>query len=181
VSIHPAELEARTRSVEETRALAASLAGVARSGDLILLSGELGAGKTAFVQGFGEALGVGEPITSPTFALAQRYEGKLVIHHLDVYRLTQLHEVYELAVPEMLDEGGVVLVEWGDAVLPVLPSGHLEVQLAYGAGPDDRHVRCRPIGSSWQARQRMVMEALAPWRMDGAAGPDAPAGDDDEE
>lgn len=160
---NPAQLLARTRSVDETRALAGSLAVVARPGDLILLAGELGAGKTAFVQGFGEALGVTEPITSPTFALAQRYEGKLLVHHLDVYRLDRLHEVLDLGVAELLDEGGVVLVEWGNAVLPALPSGHLEVHLTYGEASDDRSVTLRTVGESWCARQRVLAEAVSPW------------------
>lgn len=153
--------------MDETRSLAAALAGVAERGDLILLAGDLGAGKTAFVQGFGEALGVGEPITSPTFTLAQRYEGKLVVHHLDVYRLQQLHEAYDLGVPEMLDDGGVVLIEWGDAVLPVLPAGYLEVQLAYGTGNDERRLTIRPAGRTWLVRQRQLAAAVGPW----SAGP----------
>lgn len=149
--------------MEGTRAVGASLAGIARRGDLILLAGELGTGKTAFVQGFGQALGVADPITSPTFALAQRYEGKLVVHHLDVYRLNQLHEVHELGVAELLDEGGVVLIEWGDAIVPALPSGYLEVLLTYGEGPDDRVLTFRGIGQSWAARKDLLAGALAPW------------------
>lgn len=160
---HPAQLLARTKSVDETRAVAASLAAVVRPGDLILLAGQLGAGKTAFVQGFGGALGVTEPITSPTFALAQRYEGKMLVHHLDVYRLDRLHEVFDLGVAELLDEGGVVLVEWGNAVLPVLPSGHLEVHLTYGEAADDRSLTLRTVGESWCARQRVLADAVSQW------------------
>ena len=77
----------RTTSVDATRALAAAVAGFARTGDLILLVGDLGAGKTAFTQGFAAALGIDEPITSPTFTLVRTYKGKLVLNHLDVYRL----------------------------------------------------------------------------------------------
>lgn len=160
---HRSQHRARTRSVEETRSLAAALAGVAERGDLILLAGDLGSGKTVFVQGFGEALGVGEPITSPTFALAQRYEGKLVVHHLDVYRLNQLHEAYDLGVAEMLDDGGVVLIEWGDAVVPVLPNGYLEVQLTYGAGDDERDLTLRAVGREWLVRQRQLAAVVGPW------------------
>lgn len=164
-----AQLHARTRSAKETRALAGAVAGLVQPGDLILLSGELGTGKTAFVQGFGQALGVDDPITSPTFALAQRYEGKLVVHHLDVYRLDQLHEVYDLGVPELLDEGGVVLIEWGDAVAPALPSGHLEVHLTYADDPDQRELGFMLAGPSWAARFSRLRGAIGAWADAGGA------------
>lgn len=181
-----ATLVARTRSVEETRELAAAVARVAQPGDLVLLSGDLGAGKTAFVQGFGRGLGVTEPITSPTFTLAQQYEGRLTVHHLDVYRLDQLGEVADLGLAELLDDGGVVLIEWGDAILPVLPNDHLEVRLVYGDpgdGDDDRRILVRPVGPSWAARQVSLLEALAPWAVapadaagEGRTGPEAETG-----
>ena len=161
---------ARTASVEATRELGAAVAGVAAPGDVVVLAGDLGAGKTAFVQGFGRALGVTERITSPTFTLVHVYEGDLPIHHLDVYRLDQLSEALDLGLPEMLDEGGVVLVEWGDAILPVLPADLLEVRLTLGAGDDDRTITLRPVGQRWTARQRALTEALAPWSAETGAG-----------
>ena len=161
---------ATTTSVDATRELGAAVAGLARGGDVVVLSGDLGAGKTAFVQGFGRALGVMDRITSPTFTLVHVYEGRLPIHHLDVYRLEQLHEAVDLGLPEMLDDGGVVLVEWGDAILPVLPADLLEVRLTLGAGDDDRTVVLRPVGPRWSARQRALTEALAPWCVDTEAG-----------
>jgi tRNA threonylcarbamoyladenosine biosynthesis protein TsaE len=166
VTNRPLRLAARTQSVDETRSLAASLAGLAAPGDLLLLAGELGAGKTAFVQGFGAALGVTESITSPTFALAQRYDGDLVVHHLDVYRLGQLHEVLDLGIGELLDDGGVVLIEWGDAVVSALPSDYLEVTLAFGDQSDTRIVTLRPMGPSWSARGDGLAAAIAPWAKD---------------
>lgn len=168
----PVWLAARTRSVDETRSLAASLAGIAAPGDLMLLAGELGAGKTAFVQGFGQALGVTEPITSPTFALAQRYDGDLVVHHLDVYRLDQLHEVIDLGIGELLDEG-VVVIEWGDAVAAALPKDYLEIALRFGATPDERILTVRPLGPRWAARADALAAAVAPWAKDGPDADDA--------
>lgn len=150
--------------MDETRALGAALAGLARPGDLLLLAGELGAGKTAFVQGFGQALGVTEPITSPTFALAQRYEGEaVVVHHLDVYRLDHLNEVLDLGIGELLDDEGVVLIEWGEAVASVLPRDYLDVILTFGDQPDERHVTVRPVGPRWCDREKALAVALAPW------------------
>jgi tRNA threonylcarbamoyladenosine biosynthesis protein TsaE len=152
-----------TKSVDQTREVGAALAALARSGDVVLLAGDLGAGKTAFVQGFGAGLGVTETITSPTFTLAHCYEGRLTVHHLDVYRLEHLTEVFDMGLPEVLDEGGVVIIEWGDAVLPALPKDYLEVRLSYGSGDDDRAIEVRGVGERWAARQRALAAALGPW------------------
>ncbi len=155
---------ARTTSVAATRALAAALAELARPGDLILLAGDLGAGKTAFTQGFGAALGVTERITSPTFTLVNNYAGRLELNHLDVYRLDTLAEVLDLGVPEMLDDGGVTVIEWGDAVAPVLPADYLEIRLSFCEDlDDDRIVELAPIGTRWLARTRAVAAAVSPW------------------
>ena len=172
-----ATLVAQTSSVAETQDLAAALAVLAQPGDLVVLAGDLGAGKTAFVQGFGRGLGVTEAITSPTFTLAQQYEGRLVVHHLDVYRLDLLGEVAQLGLAELLDDGGVVLIEWGDAILPVLPGDYLEVRLTYGEADDDRRVALRTVGSEWARRQVSLLEILGPWAEAPTGSPaDAPAG-----
>jgi tRNA threonylcarbamoyladenosine biosynthesis protein TsaE len=192
-------LVARTTSVGETQDLAAALAALAQPGDLIVLAGDLGAGKTAFVQGFGAGLGVTEPITSPTFTLAQQYEGRMLVHHLDVYRLDQLGEVAELGLAELLDDGGVVLIEWGDAILPVLPNDFLEVRLTFGDGPpgahdvaseagpdpgsdpvpdppdDERLVVLRTVGPSWVHRQVSLLQAITPWAVAPTVPPADPA------
>ena len=161
---------AYTRSVDETRALAAALSSIVRAGDLVLLAGDLGAGKTAFVQGLGRGMGVTEPITSPTFTLEQRYDSDPTLHHLDVYRLEQLSEVLDLAVPELLDDGGVVVVEWGDAVVPAVPSDYLKVRLTLGESDDDRVVTFRSVGPAWSDRAFALADVTAPWR----DAPDAP-------
>ncbi|MFP5321732.1 MAG: tRNA (adenosine(37)-N6)-threonylcarbamoyltransferase complex ATPase subunit type 1 TsaE [Acidimicrobiia bacterium] len=157
-------LRARTTGVDQTRALAAAIAELATAGDVLLLSGELGAGKTAFVQGFGDGLGVEDRITSPTFTLAHHYDGgRLSMHHLDVYRLERLAEMEDIGVSELLDGDGVLLIEWGDAVAPALPQDYLEVALTYGEGDDDRELELRCVGGRWSARHRSLVEHLQPW------------------
>ncbi len=153
-------LQVPTTSSEETRRVAAAVAGHAEPGDLILLAGELGAGKTAFVQGFGLALGVMERITSPTFTLAQRYDGRVPVHHLDVYRLEQIDEVNDLALGELLDDGGVVLIEWGDVIAPALPADYLEVSITFGQGDDDRVLAFRAVGDRWAKRHAALAASL---------------------
>ena len=159
-------IRARTHDVEGTRSLAAALAELVRPGDLVVLAGDLGAGKTAFVQGFAAALGVTDVVTSPTFTLAHRYQGRMPVHHLDVYRFEHLDEVLDVDLPELLEDGGVTLIEWGDAIRPVLPPDLLEVHLRLGAGPDDRELELVPRGDRWHARRAALVEHLAPWRVE---------------
>lgn len=161
-------LLARTTDVAETRALAATLAELARAGDLLLLSGDLGAGKTAFAQGFGRGLGIAENITSPTFTLAREYQGeRLRLHHLDVYRMEAMAEVFDVDLPELLDDEAVVLIEWGEAIIPAVPADYLEVTLRLGADDDDRELELRPVGPSWGARVKAVATAIGPWSAEG--------------
>ena len=171
-------LHLATSSAEETKTLAAALSTLARPGDLVLLVGDLGAGKTAFTQGFGTGLGVEERITSPTFALVQGYEGRLHLHHLDVYRLEQVNEALDLGLAEMLDDGSVTLIEWGDTIVGALPRDYLEVRITFGDGPDDRSLLVTSVGPSWQSRWVALTAATADWAATtGAPGGRADAGD----
>jgi tRNA threonylcarbamoyladenosine biosynthesis protein TsaE len=154
----------RSKSVDETREVASALAELARPGDLLLLAGELGAGKTAFAQGFGRGLGIEARITSPTFTLANEHRGgRLMLHHLDVYRLDQISEMHDIGLPELLDEGGVTLIEWGDAIAPALPADFLEVRLTFGDDDDDRTIELHVVGPTWSARTRALQRAVEPW------------------
>jgi tRNA threonylcarbamoyladenosine biosynthesis protein TsaE len=124
-----------------TKDLAGRLAGLCQSGDVVLLIGDLGAGKTAFAQGFAKALGVEGPVTSPTFALVRQYrcaDGGAVetLIHADVYRTGGLGEVAELALAELVEEQAVALIEWGELAAPAVGDDVLEVTLAL-ADPAD--------------------------------------------
>lgn len=163
-----------TTGAHQTQELAAALAGVAAAGDLLVLAGDMGAGKTAFTQGLARGLGITERVTSPTFTIIREYAGPgLDLHHLDVYRLDNLHEVVDLGLGEMLDEEAVMVVEWGDAVLPALPDQYLDIRIRFGEGDDDRELELAPRGGSWVARNRLLAETLAPWQAP-TDGPGAP-------
>ena len=160
-------IRVRTRSVGDTKNLAAAMAEQAQPGDLLLLVGDLGAGKTTFAQGYAAALGVSEPVTSPTFTLAREYHGRLLLHHLDVFRLDQISEVLDLGLPELLDSDGVILIEWGDAIRQALPNDYLEVALTFIEGqpspPDERIVVLTPVGPGWQVRADDLATAAEQW------------------
>jgi len=122
-------LTARTKSPDDTRALAAELAAVSRRGDLVLLAGDLGAGKTTFVQGAADALGVRAHVTSPSFVLVREYSGRARIVHVDVYRLSSLQELIDLGYEELFAPDAITFIEWGDAVDELLPDARFEVDL----------------------------------------------------
>lgn len=156
------DLIASSDGPDDTAAIAAAIAELSVAGDVFVLGGDLGAGKTAFTKAFGAALGVTENITSPTFTLAQEYDtGRLVVHHLDVYRLEQLDEVIDLALPELFESGGVVVIEWGDTISPALPAGYLLVQFEFGEADDERHINVTAVGNPWRARLGALRTSLA--------------------
>ncbi len=157
-------ISALTKSAEDTRELAGALAGVVRPGDVILLGGDLGAGKTTFVQGFGRALGVEEVITSPTFTLVRTYRGRLELVHADLYRLDHLKEVVDLGLPELLDEGAVAVVEWGDVAGSIVSPEFLEVRMELGGSEDERRIEVSWVGEAWSGRASAVSRALERWR-----------------
>lgn len=151
----------RTASAADTAQLAAAVAEMVRPTDLLLLSGDLGAGKTTFTQGFGRGLGITEQITSPTFTLVRGYEGRLRLFHLDVYRLSA-EEIPDLGLAEILDGDAVTLIEWGDRIVPLLGPDRLEVRIRLGDGDDDRVIEFETVGR-WTARDRTLRAAVAPW------------------
>lgn len=155
-----------TDSPAATRGIAAGIARLARPGDVILLSGDMGAGKTVFVQGFGQALGVDEPVTSPTFALVHTYtSGRFPLHHADLYRLDLSSEVADLALGELAEGDGVLVVEWGEAAAEYV-GDHLEVLMVRSPDDDDRRIlTLRSVGSAWETRWSKLATILAPWQV----------------
>jgi tRNA threonylcarbamoyladenosine biosynthesis protein TsaE len=190
----------RSSALADTQAIAAKIALLSRAGDIIVLSGEMGAGKTAFAQGFGRALGVTEPITSPTYTLVHSYDvpksgplGRVTLHHADLYRLDRTAEVADLALDELAEFDGIVLVEWGD-VIDATFGDHLVIHLEHddaedldaedldaedlaGGDPDAgandaisdpsddrRTVEIAGVGPTWAARWARIIAAVEEYR-----------------
>ncbi|MCU1595608.1 MAG: ATPase [Frankiales bacterium] len=139
----------RLATVAETRAFGRSLAAQLQAGDLVILSGPLGAGKTALTQGIGEGLGVTGRVTSPTFVIARVHRGPLPLVHVDAYRLRDSGrlDLDDLGIDEELDRA-VVVVEWGEGVVEQLSDSHLEVRLERH-DDDTRTATVTGVGPRW--------------------------------
>lgn len=157
-----------TASAGETQAVAAAIAPHLKPGDLVLLSGDLGAGKTTFVQAVAVALGVTEPVTSPTFALAHHYSGrcdlgKCELRHIDLYRLADPAEMLDYILDEL--DSAIVLVEWGNPLAAEFPAARLDVRLSFAEqdGSSRRSIELAGIGDRWgrvMAEVRSALEAM---------------------
>jgi tRNA threonylcarbamoyladenosine biosynthesis protein TsaE len=158
------EVVLRTETAAETRRLGGAIASLLREGDVVVLTGELGAGKTTLVQGAARELDVEGPVVSPTFTLVREYEGRLPIVHADIYRLDRVQDVIDLALDELIGDRGVLFIEWGDAVEGLLPPDRLTVELT---DPDPtqeaRRVAIRGAGDAWAGRWDRLVAAMRPW------------------
>jgi tRNA threonylcarbamoyladenosine biosynthesis protein TsaE len=114
----PSSPDVETAAPAETEAVAAELAQLLRAGDIVLVSGDLGAGKTTFVRGACRALGIGGPVTSPSFTIARRYDGRVPVSHLDLYRLGDLDDEDPALLADELAPDRVAFVEWPEVGAP---------------------------------------------------------------
>ena len=153
-------LELRTETADDTRAVGEALAAFLRPRDAIALTGELGAGKTTFVQGAARGLGVQDQVVSPTFTLVREYRGRLDVAHVDVYRLDRFQDVVDLGLDELGEGESVLFVEWGDAIETLLPPDHLAVELT---GSQARKIVMTADGPGWVERWPSLVEALQSW------------------
>jgi tRNA threonylcarbamoyladenosine biosynthesis protein TsaE len=126
-------------TVADTAAAGERLGDRLGPGDVVALTGELGAGKTSFVQGLVRALGVTAGATSPTFVLVNEYRGRLPVHHVDVYRVDTLTELIDIGLEELMDGEGVTVIEWADRMELLLPARTIRVHIE-GVGEEPRHI-----------------------------------------
>ena len=141
----------KTESSLDTQDFAERLGGFLERGDVLCLSGEMGAGKTTFTQGLCRGLGVTEPVSSPTFALVHEYAGRFPVWHLDTYRIRSSDELIDLSWDDLLAGRGVMIVEWPERIADALPDERLDVVIHYGDG-DARVLELKPVGTRWEAR-----------------------------
>ncbi|MGY3748280.1 tRNA (adenosine(37)-N6)-threonylcarbamoyltransferase complex ATPase subunit type 1 TsaE [Vagococcus salmoninarum] len=138
-------LEYQLNNVDETQGLAESIGKVLLSGDCLVLTGELGAGKTTFTKGLGIGLGIEQMIKSPTYTIVREYrKGRLPLFHMDVYRLEE--GAGDLGLEEYFEAEGVSVVEWGQMIAEELPSSYLEIILSYQVAEDSRKLVLKPVG-----------------------------------
>jgi tRNA threonylcarbamoyladenosine biosynthesis protein TsaE len=173
-------LVACTSGPGETRALGAALARLLRPGDVVLLTGDLGAGKTVLAQGVAAGLGVTDPVTSPTFTLVRPLPcgpdagdpagpGPVrTMLHADLYRLDHLRQVVDLGLGELVEDDAVAVVEWGEAAEPLLGRDALAVRLDQAPSPAEVRSLTFTLSGGWEARAGALVAQLAPWAADGA-------------
>jgi tRNA threonylcarbamoyladenosine biosynthesis protein TsaE len=138
-----------THSPEETRELGVGLGELARPGDICLLSGDLGVGKTCLTQGIAWGLGSQEYALSPTFVLMREIHGRLPLYHIDLYRLDRIEEISDLGLDDYLYGNGLCVIEWAEKGFSVLPAGHLLIKIEYRSDTE-RSFHFFPRGKRYQ-------------------------------
>ena len=138
----PPAAEIVTTSAEETEAVGERLGRRLQPGAVVALTGELGAGKTCFVQGLVRGLGAAVRATSPTFVLVNQYQGRVLVHHVDAYRTHSMTELMDLGLLDLMGGDDVTLIEWADKLEPLLPPDAIRVHIA-GVGDQPRTITIR--------------------------------------
>ncbi|MGH2398478.1 MAG: tRNA (adenosine(37)-N6)-threonylcarbamoyltransferase complex ATPase subunit type 1 TsaE [bacterium] len=137
----------RTSSPQQTEALGRALGALLRAGDVVALSGDLGAGKTILTRGIAAGAGATGHIASPTFTLIREYRGPVTIFHADLYRLEEPAQFEDIGLEEALDSGGIVVIEWAEKAGPLLPAEYLWAELRFTEQDTSREIEFIPRGS----------------------------------
>lgn len=136
-------------SLKETEEFGIKLGKLLKSGDIVCLNGDLGAGKTTMTKSIGLGLGVDEYITSPTFTLINMYRGRTVVYHFDVYRLVEVEELYDIGFDEYFYGDGVCIIEWAEKIEKLLPEERLDIYIEKGNNPDERILHISGSGNRY--------------------------------
>lgn len=118
-----------SKSADETKRIAAEITKKLKPGSVICMYGDLGAGKTAFVQGMAQELGISEPVTSPTFTIVNEYCGTIPLYHFDVYRIGSSDEMYEIGFDEYTGGDGICVIEWAELIEDILPEDSIRITI----------------------------------------------------
>jgi tRNA threonylcarbamoyladenosine biosynthesis protein TsaE len=155
-------LQLATHSPEQTQHLGTQLGKLAMGGDVFLLTGELGSGKTCLTQGIAWGLDVEEQAFSPTFILVREYRGRLPLYHIDLYRLDRIEEIIDLELEQYFNDERVCVVEWAEKGKEVLPHENLLIKLEY-TSPTDRLITLEPHGERYEQLVKFLKAALKTW------------------
>lgn len=155
-------LKFMSRSQEQTQRLGRHLGELAQAGDVFLLTGNLGSGKTCLTQGIAWGLGVTEYAFSPSFVIIREYHGRLTLYHIDFYRLDHIEEIADLGLDEYLYGKGVCVVEWAENGIAVLPEEHLLINLSY-ISDTERSISFEPKGKHYAQISKTLNLNMKKW------------------
>jgi tRNA threonylcarbamoyladenosine biosynthesis protein TsaE len=142
-------LDLVTHSPEETQQVGRRLGEAGRPGDVVLLIGDLGAGKTCLTQGIARGLGINDYVLSPSFVIVRELHGRLPLFHVDLYRLDRLDEMGDLGLDDYFFDGGISVVEWAEKAMGLMPPEHLRIDLEY-VSDTERNLKLQPTGKRYE-------------------------------
>lgn len=155
-----AEVTVYTASPAQTRELGRRLGALVHAGDVLALSGDLGAGKTVLVQGITAGAGSSGYVASPTFTFIREYGGRVPIYHVDLYRLDDPRQLDDLGLEELFDRAGVVVIEWAEKAASLLPAEYLWIAISFVNDDDRRRLRFLPKGERYELMVRRLTENM---------------------
>lgn len=150
--------EFRTFSREETVEVGHLLGSLLKKGDIVCITGDLGTGKTVFVNGIAQALGISEHITSPTFTIVNEYDSATMLYHFDVYRISDAEEMFEIGFDEYLYGEGIVVIEWAELIKELIPEQNIWITIKkeLASGVDARIIEVRLNGEKYREYEERI-------------------------